>query len=381
MKHTIAELPDSLRELALLKFSLLAQGMRIEQAALIAVENAKGIIRTRSGASGGLDIVLPNDIHVNVPIDEGFSAESEYSLVSKEELLFIVRNGEIVSPVELQPVPQYYTATTTYGTPMVRIGQMCSGDRFCYGMTGPYCVLWETGDECRFCSIALNRKGDSARKTRDELMQALDAAISDSLIPARHVLIGGGTANLVDMGAVDAAEICALIKSKHDISCYVMICAPSDDRYIEELHTAGADELGMNIEFWSAEAWKRYIPGKHKWIGKGRYLSALKTAVSVFGPVNTRSLLVVGLESKENTLDGVAALASMGVMPILSPFRPLSGTAMENERGFTGEEYLRLYEEALEICSEYGIPVGPTCVACQNNTLAVPLSNGIYHRY
>ena len=88
---------------------------------------------------------------------------------------------------------------------------------------------------------------------------------------------------------------------------------------------------GLNMELFSDAAWETIIPGKHQHIGKQRYLKALEYAVSIFGPINTRSILIVGLEDARHTIEGAATLASMGVMPILSPFRPLEGSDLETQ--------------------------------------------------
>src|SRR5690606_32443491 len=114
-----------------------------------------------------------------------------------------------------------------------------------------------------------------------------------------------------------------------DISIYVMICAPLRNEYIDQLYDSGVDELGMNVEFWSEQAWETYIPGKHRRIGKQRYLKALEHAVMRFGRINTRSIIIAGLEPLDDTLEGIKFFASMGVMPIISPFRPLRGTELE----------------------------------------------------
>jgi hypothetical protein len=213
------------------------------------------------------------------------------------------------------------------------------------------------------------------------MLEALTMAAQDPVVPARHVLLGGGTPNVDDMGAVLAAELCKAIKKRLDLSCYVMISAPSKNEYIDLLWEAGVDELGMNLEFHGDDAWQQFVPGKARYIGKRRYFEALEYAVSRFGPINTRSILIVGLEDPEYTIEGAEKLASMGVLPILSPFRPLNGTDLENARGFDHDTYFDIYAEVHARAMRHGIPTGPTCIPCQNNTLALPLPNGMYRFY
>lgn len=364
-----------------LKFELLASGLCISSPALRWLSDAKGPLRTRSGSSGGLDIVLPFDIHVNAPTMESFAKHSALVLDEVDEHLVLRREEETLTAVEILPEPAFYSQVLCDGTPMVRIGQMCSGDRFCYGMTGPYCWFWKHERRCKYCSIGLNAPADASSKQAAQLLEALAMAANDPILPARHVLLGGGTPVGEDMGSLLASELCRGIKEVTSLSVYVMICAPLKDHYIDMLHDAGVDELGMNLEFFSDNAWARFIPGKHRHIGKGRYLDALTHAVSVFGPINTRSILMVGLEPPESTIDGAELLASMGVMPILSPFRPLTGTELAHWCGFDATMYWEIFQEVRTRTERYGMPIGPTCIACQNNTLALPLPGPHFRCY
>lgn len=374
-------IPNELKEIGLLKFELLASGLRVTEIAKQALRRAKGPIRTRSGASGGLDLILPGGIHVNAPVNETFAADSILQLGYDQGELALFRGEQKLVQVALQPIPRYYDSLTTDGVPMVRIGQMCSGDRFCYGMTGAFCFFWREDRRCGFCTTGLNGDQDAAQKTARQLLETLDLAVTDPSLPAKHILIGGGTPEGEDMGAKLASQLCYAIKSRFNISCYVMICAPLKNDYIQMLRDSGADELGLNLELYSDQAWKELIPGKNQYIGRERYLSALEFAVSVFGPINTRSLLIVGLEDPEYTIAGAERLASMGVMPILSPFRPLKGSKLEARRGFSHEVYWETYAEVHARAASYDIPTGPTCIACQNNVLALPLPDERYRFY
>lgn len=383
MYNNIAEFgfDEELISIGQLKFELLSKGIRISEKIEKKNNSSGDIIRTRSGASGGLNIVLPREIYVNVPVNESFATGTNLILDLQDDKFMVFRDDNPLAEIKIQSLPEYYNYSTGNGIPLSMIGQMCSNDRFCYGMTGAYCRFWKADLRCKYCSIGLNNKQDASGKTIDNFIEALSYAVEDPLIPAKHILIGGGTPMSEDMGAVLASDLCRAVKDNFDLSCYVMISAPLDNKYIDMLKNSGADELGMNIEFYSDDAWKRFIPGKKQYIGKKRYFEALEYAVSIFGPINTRSLLIVGLEDPEYSIAGVEFLASLGVMPILSPFRPLNGTELENETGFDYLMNWDIYIEALKVTSSYGIPIGPTCISCQNNVLALPIPNAGYRHY
>lgn len=343
---------------------------------------AKSPIRARSGVSGGLDLRLPFDVFVNAPVHEPFCAKSPFRVEWSGLSGRLMRGDASLETIDALPAPSYYARQTADGSEsMARIGQMCSPDRFCYGMTGPGCAYWRRDWRCGFCSIGANYNADAARKRADHFLEVLEAALSEEHYPARHVLLGGGTPLGDDMGARLASDLCRKLKLRFpSLPVYVMIAAPQDDHFIDQLAEAGVDELGLNLEFWSEDAWARYIPGKREVIGKERTLAALEYSVRVFGPVRTRTIFVAGLEPLGQTIAGVDAVSSLGVMPILSPFRPLAGTLLADTSGPPADEYADLFWQSRSITERHGVPLGPTCVFCQNNTLALPFGPE-YRRY
>lgn len=366
------------RLLGRLKFEILAKGVDVSAEAGRRLTGFKPPIRTRSGVSGGIDIALPQHVYVNCPIGERPSRTSDLVLDWAEDAFFIRRGRELLQQVRVLPRPTYYDGVASDGARFVDIGQLCSGDRICIGMTR-HCFFWKREIRCKFCSIGLNARREAAFKTPENVAEAVLAAAHDPLAPARHVLIGGGTPLGEDRGALQAAALCQAIKARIDIPVYVMIVPPDDDAYLEVLRDAGVDELGMNIEFFDPDVLAELAPGKHDLVGHRRYFAALEQAVELFGPVNTRSIVIVGIESPEATLRGCEDLAAMGVMPILSPFRPLAGTDMAEVDGFSPELYFDVFSEAQRIALRHGVVVGPTCIPCQNNTLALPFGAPYRH--
>ena len=374
------------QEMSRLKFEILAKGVRITKEAKELLFGSKDVfraktpLRTRSGASGGLDLRLSNEIFVNAPVFEPFALTSDLELRVENSSFCLSKNGHIICPIMPLPEPCFYVLRTKDGIEeMARIAQMCSPDRLCYSMTGSRCAFWTPRLRCKFCSIGLNSKKETNQRLEAHLYEVIEAALSEPQWPARHLLIGGGCPGGRDMGALLAAQLCAGIKRRFDISVYVMIAAPLEDQYINILYDAGVDELGINLEFWSDVAWEHYIPGKRDLIGKRRYLKALEYAYNLFGPIRTRSILVAGLEPVAETIQGVKTLCNMGIMPILSPFRPLAGTLLEHESVLSVQSCIDLYNEAKKLTESSGLTLGPTCICCQNNTLSLPF--GTHYRW
>lgn len=362
------------RNLARLKFGLITRGVRIDPAAEGLMTGGKTPIRTRSGVSGGMDLVLPHGVHVVAPHAEPHVAESPFILRNRGGRLALDEHDGWSGDIGLVARPAFYHQSLQDGSPVNSVGQLCSPDRLCIGMTR-HCVFWKKERRCTFCTIGSNVAAEHREKTIVNIVETVRIAASDPIQPARHILIGGGTPNDEDRGAVFAAEVSAAIKAVIDIPIYVMIAPPSDLDDVRRLHDAGVDELGMNVEFFSRDALERHTPGKLELVGQEHHYRALERAVDVFGPINTRSIAIVGIEPAAETIAGAARLAGMGVMPILSPFQPLAGSMLGAERGFTPQQYVDVWDASRDAVEAQDMPLGPTCRCCQNNVLAMPFGH------
>jgi Radical SAM superfamily len=368
--------PDALDPISLarLRVALLAEGLRTTvQAQAALAEAGKPPLRVRSGSCGGLDLIFPDGSYVNCPVLERFAAHSPFVLDVSDGELLLRHAASAVSPVRVRPVPMpdFYGATDRHGRPLQQTGQLCS-DRLGVGLTNACTFYRSRTRRCQFCSIGLNTRTELGNKETDSILDVVDAAFGDSTAPARHVLLGGGTPDGPDSGALAIAAVARAISRRHTAPIYAMLAPPTDLTYLDELHAAGVAEVGMNVELFSTEAAVRFMPAKHEAFPLRHYLRALERCVDLFGPVNTRSICLVGLEPAEETLAGVELLASRGVMPILTPFRPMTGTPMEDHPRASAAWLWDLTVEAAAIAGRYGIPLGPTCVPCQSNTLTVP---------
>lgn len=357
---------------AKLKTGLLCHGVRLSESLRRDLTGlVRPALRVRSGSCGGLDLVLPGGTFVNCPINEPFTYASPYSLVVDVSGLVLREPSGDDHPVSLLPVPDYYHRTGSSGSLLSRIGQLC-GDRLGIGLTND-CVYWRNPSRrCKFCSIGLNLNTEERRKTLDDIVEVVDAAFNDSTSPAKHILLGGGTPVGPDAGARAISQVTRAIRTRWTAPIYAMIAAPSHDDALHELRDSGVNELGMNIELFDPDVAKRLIPGKHQDLGLDRYIEALVVAVEIFGRLNARSIMIVGLESMESTLKGVDLLASLGVLPILSPFRPLAGTDLGKLPPPSFEFLWETLEAATEVAARHGMPLGPLCIPCQGNTLTIP---------
>lgn len=151
-----------------------------------------------------------------------------------------------------------------------------------------------------------------------------------------------------------------------------MMVPPASDDDLQRMRDGGIQEVSINLEFGSEEAFGRYTPGKQRMIGHRRYEDCLDAAVAVFGAGNVQSLLVIGLEDYEVSLDAVRRLIAKKVIPVLSPFRPLPGTVLGSHPAPAAEDIVDFYNQAKNLVHQHDWFLGPRCIPCQCNTMTLP---------
>jgi hypothetical protein len=369
-----------LNELEKLKLELFTNGMKLTSRAKQAINEGMNIpeeIRlahdiknqpltlAEFASTSGIPLRLGlSDIWVNTPIPEfnpNFVNDTSYQLeFDGDQFTLISLMSEVrVHPV---PVPLYHGSVNSRGIPYTNF-TVTHVDR---ARTSP---IDGCSFSCGFCDSSL-----TPYSTRDveEIISSLNVAISDPVLPARHILISGGTPRKSDY--VYELEVYQRVcESFKDFDVDIMMSPrPGLLDNLEEIHDFGVNAIYMNLELFNDELAKQIIPHKAD-ISKKYYLELLAQAAPIFGKGNVRSLLLVGLEPMEDTLNGVQALAEIGCDPILSPFRPSPKTPLSYISPSTTEQLAEVWIKSKEIVSDYsGVEMGPRCSPCHHNTLTFP---------
>jgi hypothetical protein len=349
------------------KFQILTAGITLEHDVTAILGDATIDYGQRKGIAGGLDLILPGDIHVSAPIHPAYTTRSAYGITETATGLALTRNNQILYPVRHLPVPDFVGKKTTDGVELSRYGTLYT-DRLGVSIVKG-CKYAMLGHGCKFCEIGLKpRMCLNSLSGVKELIEYCEALPS---INFRHVLLTGGCG--LDEMWEDIVEFIKGVSSCTQRPIYYMTTPMSGEK-IEVLHQSGIAEIGMNIELWDRDLALRYMPGKGK-LRREDYLEALSKAVSIWGcSGEVRSILIVGLEPVENTLEAVYELAEMKVMPILSPFRALRNTPMAGMKEPDAEVLFEVWKKSQQICERHNINLGPLCKACQNNTITAPVT-------
>lgn len=374
-----------LREYCLrLKVALLVQGAVITDRA----KQAMGSIR--EATNNAVDIYLPvpfggeqKHLIINVPVDIKLVQFSPFRIDYENGEYILLYYGEKRSTIYLYPrdpiavnadgTPRMTVADPARGKPSIPYSEVAflSTDRLRVHLTNR--CIFKTHDKitgeylgCKFCNIEACTGEISLDNVREVVTEYWSRA---SEINLTHFLVGGQTAPEADENLVKIVEII------RDIAPFAPIYAmliPYKNSTIEKLYEAGMDQLSCNIEVVDDNIARKIMPGKRKKSFED-YLKTLIFATTLMGyRGNVRSMLIVGLEPRESLMRGIRRLAQNGIQPILSIFRPMPDTPLEGQNAPPMRELVEIFLEAQEICEGADLYLGPDCINCQNNTLALP---------
>ena len=343
-----------------LKIALINQGVVISKEAQDYLINDGGI---REAVYNAVDIYF-GDLVINSAVSVKFTALSPFSIELINGELILHCCDTAIEKVNIQRADYIRERCTSNGAKVKDICLLAT-DRVRV-QHSKNCHFKRCGIGCDFCEVE-NYEIPFEEK---DIFESIDYYI-DSKYDFRHFLIGGRSDDI----RYEAEEIIAIAKhinSRGEWPIYVMCIPPADKEILDRFYLEKVTEIAFNIEIWNRKLAKRWMPGKGT-ISLERYIEMLEYATKLWGKEgDVRTSFIVGLEAEESLLEGIEAICSIGVAPILSVFRPIPGTKGENVAPPTNEDLLRIYYKAKEICDRYGLALGPKCVPCQNNTLSMP---------
>ena len=345
-----------------LKISLINQGC-------ILTKSAKQYLQVngkiKQAVFSAIDFYLDSGMPVNVPLDLKFSDFSPYNIdLNNNQTPCLYYYNQLISEIEIEMQPEWNNKLTQNGVPYKKIAYM-STDRLRIKHES-LCVFKAQEKGCYFCNIPKS-KSTSDFKTKD-ISEVIHTLFKKQNF--RHILIGGASASAKDE-VQQIITIVRLIRHENSqIPIYIMCLPPSEKSILKEYRDAGVNEVAYNIEIWDRQIAKRIMPGKGM-IPLEHYLEILKESTKLWGSSgNVRSALIVGLNSTETLFQAVETLCANGIQPMLSIFRPMVNTKLYPIVPPSNTELLDIYYRAKNICTQYGLELGPSCDECKNNMLA-----------
>lgn len=345
------------RNITILKCALLTQGVRVMQSVNNLYINGKTIKKATFDA---VDITIGDKNVINCPTNTKFVELSPFSIQTldgKPALFYLDQFISIISIAEQEQLPIKHTKNNIG---IHYIGYLTT-DRLRIKHTSA-CIFKTKKQGCKFCHITCNTKKNISLEDIYETINYYQ-----KYTDFKHYLIGGPSSTF-DSEIYYIKNIAQYIRSTSNKPIYIMSIPPIDCNVLKLYHEIGISEVAFNIEIFDRNIAKVIMPGKGD-IPIEQYEMALKVSSKLFGIENTRSMLIIGLDSKQSFLNGIEYLCRLGVTPMISPFRPMDNTELSDFVPPTIKYIADIYYKSKEICNKYQIKLGPACIFCQNNTL------------
>ena len=343
------------------KITLMTLGVKLTDEAREHLLATGGI---RPGNNNAIDMNVLQMV-VNAPCDIKFISFTPYIIkLNTQKKLELFYYGKFLTGIQLYHLDPLGSKVTSRGVPYGTVAYL-STDRLRVHMTNE-CIFKKDKIACKFCNIVPCKDPISL----DDIKEVVYDYVANS--PAvRHFLVGGQSMDQAN-GMRTITKITRIIRSvTKDKKIYVM-ALPYDEKSIKALVDAGINEIACNIEIFDPKLAKQYMPGKGS-IPRSTYYRVLSYATTLLPEVGSvRAMLIYGLEPEKSFLAGIRKITRLGIQPIISIFRPLPDTPLENMMAPPLADVYKLYHKAEAICERNGLRLGPACVYCQNNTLSLP---------
>ena len=277
-------------------------------------------------------------------------------LGEKKDRFFDVYNetkGVYFSKLELIENPQFYNLKTSDGIEMNKIALVHGLD--CLASTiYQKCIYWACGEACEFCGIELSLTYNTtiAEKNYIQMSEVISAAKKEGR--CSHMTLTSGTEESTDKGVNRYVELLRGVKENHpDIPLHVQIEAIEDMQYIDKLKEAGADTIGIHIEVLDDRIREKVTPGKAH-LSYDLYKKNWKHAVKAFGDNQVSTYILTGFgENRNEFIDAVEKVISLGVIPYITPVRSIPG---KKDLPITDyEKLLDIYLRTAILMKQYGV--------------------------
>ena len=302
-------------------------------------------------------------VMLNCPYNINFSQLSPFFIDDNSNLTFA---GQILFKVEIDKSGIPFDAITSSGKHISQIVYMSEDRLRIKTMSG--CDYKKNGIGCDFC----NNSSKSVYFDIDDIIESINYAVALYGQRLKHFLIGGGT-DFREIYWELVKKIVRYIHSNKNLPQEItLMVAPFDTSKLLELKKLDISDLSINIETYDDQLAHKLMRGKG--IKRQFYFNFFEIAKKLWVSYgDLRSMIMIGLDKTDDLYKLVSTLANLGVQPVLSIFRPLPNTPMENYIMPPNDYLEKVFCYCTNICQNINpkYSLGPKCFACKNNVLAI----------
>lgn len=311
----------------------------------------------------GVHFLLNDTTSVLATVIHSFNLKSPYTIRKLDSQWMLFRDNQPCAKITPISMPKWYQLKTSTGKPMSEIF-LHEGTHYIH-QTYQGCDYFIVGKGCKFCGTG--KKWKIGKPI--EIGEVVYAAYREN--PNYQVCLGGGTRISEDKGALYFRACLKEIRKRvTDIPVWIEMVPPDFNKYVQLLIDAGATSFGFNIEIWNDDLRKKICPGKYE-VSKERYFEVFDYVLKTLGPNKVGSVLIVGLEDLDSTIEGAKELAKTGVQPCLLPFKPWSGSEFATKPPADPIDFIEASRRSAEFMIKYGIDPRQNqgCLNCESCTL------------
>lgn len=331
---------------------------------------SKGEYAGRTGGAGpvgGRYFILPNGRSVGIPIRSGEQAKifNSATMQRTDDPEIWLYDDSV--KMRVVPRPKFLDLKTSDGIPYSQLA-LLHGDRTLATTVYQSCRYWSHGTQCKFCTIPLSHQsGDTVlEKVPEQIAEVVTAAEKEGVID--NILLTTGTPESEDMGIERIIRVIEAIRKVSNLPIGVQFEPSVDKDTIREVANAGATAVGLHIESADESIREEMSPGKHQYGSLDLYKRSWQYALDCFERGRVSTFILHGLgEDKSRTLSLVGELSEAGIMSVVAPVRPSSGSQLANYKPtYVGhlEESIEFYKEIGKILFQHNLNPKETAAGC-----------------
>ena len=290
-------------------------------------------------------------ISVKVSAEERIASLSPYTISDETLMFFDTEVAKVISEERTDRVEPFFKPGETIfkdicevedGTLRVR---HCSGCKYARDNVGcRYCKY--TTENFKMCDFDKDDIKEAVRKfkdLRDEGKVSFDRAV-----------IGGGCISTPHKTVLESIINTAKSindtfgNTDNDVKLPIILACPppSIQTDMDLFKKNGIHGIVISVEVFDPPKSKECLPGKDR-VPLSAFYYTLRHAVFLWGWENVYSNLIPGLEDPRMTREGCGQIASTGARPVISPFRPIAGTGLQDVMPLPAEVLYKLCNDVL----------------------------------
>ena len=279
--------------------------------------------------------------NICVNANENFTKNSPYTLFYEAGKYRITGGADEVTV-------KFFDALPHTGTVLDKIARL-HAEKCINIWPSTACCYDIEGKKCEFCSL---EKKAPEPLDADYLADSLEKLLSR--VPGYTLNFSGGTFRSPDHMAGYWISLIKKIRVFSDCPIAVELAPPTDLSLLDELKESGLNVVIMNLEVADKELRRQICPGKST-ITKEHYYKAFDRAVRLFGWGQVSSVLIGGIQHKEDIIKEIEEMAKIGVFPTIMPFRPVDGCTLRDYPTCDTEDLIEMSEVLGSLLRKYNL--------------------------